>query len=91
MAAGTGGVAGGLVGAMMTRGVEKEMANFYNQEVTAGKILVGAEDHGPQQCRRLASAEAHPLPPGRIRCRWRKVESDSQQSAEAKRKRTSAY
>src|SRR5690242_4559550 len=26
-----GGVAGGLVGAMLTRGVEKELANFYQQ------------------------------------------------------------
>ena len=38
-----GGVAGGLVGAMMTRGVEKELADFYQQAVMEGQILVGAE------------------------------------------------
>lgn len=42
-AAWTGGVFGGLVGAMMTRGVEKELANYYDQAVSAGKILVAAE------------------------------------------------
>src|SRR5262245_56677608 len=29
----TGGVAGGFLGAMMTRGVEKEAANYYDQAV----------------------------------------------------------
>lgn len=38
-----GGVAGGLVGAMMTRGVEKELANYYQQAVIDGHILVAAE------------------------------------------------
>jgi hypothetical protein len=64
-----GGVAGGLVGAMMTRGVEKELANFYQQAVVEGQILVAAGDHGPDQSRRLASAAqiliesgAKPLP-----------------------------
>jgi hypothetical protein len=38
-----GGVVGGLVGAMMTRGFEKELANYYDQAVTRGKILVAAE------------------------------------------------
>jgi hypothetical protein len=38
-----GGVTGGLVGAMMTRGVEKELANFYQQAVMKGQILVAAE------------------------------------------------
>src|ERR1700752_4318129 len=36
----TGGVLGGLIGAMMSRGVEKELANFYDQEVQRGQILV---------------------------------------------------
>lgn len=40
----TGGIVGGLVGAMMTRGVEKELANFYDQEVTRGRILVAVEE-----------------------------------------------
>jgi len=51
-----GGVAGGLVGAMMTRGVEKELANFYQQAVVDGQILVAAEDHGPNHRRSLARA-----------------------------------
>ena len=51
-----GGVAGGLVGAMMMRGVEKELANFYQQAVVAGQILVAAEDHGPDQSTMLANA-----------------------------------
>jgi len=65
----TGGVAGSLIGAMMSRGFERELANFYDQAVVAGKILVAAEDHGPQQAERLARAEhilanagAEPLP-----------------------------
>ena len=43
-----GGVVGGLVGAMMTRGVEKELANYYDQAVERGQILVAAEQHDPQ-------------------------------------------
>jgi hypothetical protein len=69
LAAGAGGVAGSLVGAMMTRGVEKEAANFYAEEVAAGKILVAAEYHGPNQLERLgqasralAAAGAEPMP-----------------------------
>jgi hypothetical protein len=64
-----GGVAGGLVGAMMTRGVEKELANFYQQAVINGQILVAAEDHGSasvahltQAARILADAGAQPMP-----------------------------
>ncbi len=51
-----GGVAGGLVGAMMTRGVEKELANYYQQAVVEGQILVAAEDEGPDHEARLANA-----------------------------------
>jgi heat induced stress protein YflT len=64
-----GGVAGGLVGAMMTRGVEKELANFYQQAVLSGQVLVAAEDHSPSSEKMLAVAEkilaesgARPLP-----------------------------
>jgi hypothetical protein len=64
-----GGVAGGLVGAMMTRGVEKELANFYQQAVMSGQILVAAEDHSANKERALqraasilADAGATPLP-----------------------------
>ena len=57
IAAWTGGIVGGLVGAMMTRGVEHELANYYDQAVTAGKILVAAEDHSEAQRQNLAHAE----------------------------------
>lgn len=64
-----GGVAGGLVGAMMTRGVEKELANYYQQAVMNGQILVAAEDHSEASASRLAEAArilsqagAKPLP-----------------------------
>jgi hypothetical protein len=53
-----GGVAGGLVGAMMTRGVEKELANFYQQSVLNGQILVAAEDRSHDGTHPLASAAA---------------------------------
>ena len=38
-----GALVGGLVGAMTTRGIEKEIANYYDQAVVQGKILVAAE------------------------------------------------
>jgi len=64
-----GGVAGGLVGAMMSRGVEKQLANFYQQSVLSGQILVAAEDHSSNSQRQLAQAAqilaesgAQPLP-----------------------------
>ena len=53
----------------MTRGVEKELANFYQQSVVAGQILVAAEEHGRQGTAKLAKAAeilaesgAKPLP-----------------------------
>ncbi len=52
----SGGVVGGLVGAMMTRGVEKELANYYDQAVTRGQILVAAEQEDPAQCAMLDHA-----------------------------------
>jgi phage tail tape-measure protein len=65
----TGGVLGGFLGAMLTRGFEKEAANFYDQAVTAGKLLVTVEVHGESAQARLAQAErvlseagAQPLP-----------------------------
>jgi hypothetical protein len=65
----TGGILGGFLGAMMTRGKEKELANYYDQAVVEGKILVAAEDHGPQAAENLARASqilaeagAEPLP-----------------------------
>ena len=43
-----GGVGGGFVGAMMARGVEKELANYYDQAVAHGRILVAAEQEDPK-------------------------------------------
>ena len=57
IAAWSGSVVGGLIGAMMTRGVEKELADFYDQALTAGKILVAVEAHGPHAAERLIDAE----------------------------------
>jgi hypothetical protein len=53
---GGGAVAGGFIGAMTTRGVTKEMADFYDQAVTRGKILVAIEDEA-DNTPRLATAE----------------------------------
>jgi hypothetical protein len=50
------GVAGGLVGAMSTRGVEKEIANFYQQAVVEGRILVAIEAQGDDREQRLSHA-----------------------------------
>jgi hypothetical protein len=68
-AAWTGGVLGGFLGAMMTRGFERELADYYDQAVIEGKILVAAEAHGSSAPRRLAQAVeilaqagAEPLP-----------------------------
>jgi len=53
----SGGVVGALIGAMMTRGVEKELADYYEQSVARGKILVAAESEGPGSAERLTKAE----------------------------------
>jgi hypothetical protein len=69
-----GAIWGGFIGAMMTRGIEKEAANFYDQEVQEGKLLVTVEKkHGePAHVsgrpslydaeRILSEAGAQPLP-----------------------------
>jgi hypothetical protein len=57
LAAWTGGVVGGLVGAMMTRGVERELADYYDQAVLKGRILVAAEAAGDEEKGSLAEAE----------------------------------
>src|SRR5688572_28104531 len=65
----SGGAFGSLIGAMVTRGFEKSAANYYDQAVVAGKILVAVEVHGEDQQARLATASrvldeagAEPLP-----------------------------
>jgi hypothetical protein len=64
-----GAVWGGFLGAMMTRGLEKEAADYYDQAVQAGKILVTVEQQHPDQRPTLLEAEnvfaaagAEPLP-----------------------------
>jgi hypothetical protein len=54
--AAAGGVAGGFIGAMMTRGVERELANYYQQAVLEGRILVAAEASGSDAAHKLALA-----------------------------------
>ena len=53
-----GAVWGGFLGAMMTRGLEKEAADYYDQAVQAGKLLVTVEQQSPDQRPTLAEAEA---------------------------------
>ena len=53
----TGGILGGFLGAMMTRGIEKEAADFYDQAVVDGNILVAVEVHGDGAEESLARAE----------------------------------
>jgi outer membrane lipoprotein SlyB len=53
-----GGVFGGFLGAMITRGEENELADFYEQAVMRGQILVAAEAHGPDAEIDLARASA---------------------------------
>jgi hypothetical protein len=57
LGAGGGAVTGGLVGAMMSRGFDNEIANFYDQALQRGQILVSVEDEGPNSQERLALAE----------------------------------
>lgn len=53
----TGGVIGGFLGAMMTRGIEREAADFYDQAVEDGEILVSVDVHGPDAETQLKRAE----------------------------------
>lgn len=53
----TGGVVGGLVAAMMTRGVERSAAELYSQALTDNKILVAVESHEADADSSLAKAE----------------------------------
>ncbi len=64
-----GAIWGGFIGAMMTRGIEKEAANFYDQEVQRGKLLVTVEEKDHRHHPTLADAErifaeagAEPIP-----------------------------
>jgi len=53
---GGGAFAGSFTGAMMTRGFENEVVNYYDQAVQRGKILVAVEVEGEGNKARLAEA-----------------------------------
>lgn len=55
-AAWTGGLAGGFIGSLVGRGVQEELAHFYDHAVTQGKLLVAVEDRGEQAAEQLAAA-----------------------------------
>jgi hypothetical protein len=55
-AAGALAVTGGLVGAMTTRSVEKEISNYYQQAVVDGFILVAVEPNEAERETRLSQA-----------------------------------
>jgi hypothetical protein len=63
----TGGIAGGFVGAMTARGVEPDLADYYEQAVRRGRTLVAVETgaaDGPATARAeavLADAGAEPV------------------------------
>ncbi len=40
---GTGAIVGGFIGLMMRQGVEKELAYYYDQAISRGRILVAAD------------------------------------------------
>jgi outer membrane lipoprotein SlyB len=54
LGAAAGAVSGGFIGAMLTRGFEPEIADYYDQALQKGKVLVAVEDDDE---RRLAEAE----------------------------------
>ena len=53
----SGGIAGSFLGAMTSRGVDKEAADFYDQVVETGKLLVVVEDHSEKANENLRIAE----------------------------------
>jgi hypothetical protein len=52
-----GAVAGGFIGAMRSRGEEGALADFYDQALTRGDLLVAVEDDKPGSHLRLQQAE----------------------------------
>jgi hypothetical protein len=57
LGAGGGAVAGGFIGAMLTRGMEDQAANFYDQALQKGQILVAVESSSPDSEARLEEAD----------------------------------
>ena len=56
-AAGGATVFGGFVGAMMTRGMEREVADFYDQALEKGQILVAVERGDDVTSEQVAAAD----------------------------------
>jgi hypothetical protein len=54
---GVGAVVGGFVGAMMTRGMEPEVADYYDQALQKGQILVAVELSDEVTAQQLAEAD----------------------------------
>ncbi len=52
-----GAGAGTFIGAMVSRGFEREVTNYYDQALQKGSILVAVHDEGPDRVARLAAAE----------------------------------
>jgi hypothetical protein len=57
-AAATGGVFGSFVGAMLTRGLEEETANYFDQALTQGQYLVSVEHVEGEGAPPLEAADA---------------------------------
>ncbi|MFO0930475.1 MAG: alpha/beta hydrolase-fold protein [Gemmataceae bacterium] len=55
---GGGALAGSFAGAMMTRGLQKEIADYYEQSLELGQILVAVEVHGDNAEQRSTRAAA---------------------------------
>jgi hypothetical protein len=55
--AGTGALVGTFIGAMVSRGVEHEVADYYDQALTAGDLLVAAEIEAGEDLAKLERAE----------------------------------
>lgn len=64
-AAVTGAAAGGFIGAMMTRGFDPAIADYYDQALQAGKVLVAVESEDKDTLERaeraLEMAGAEPM------------------------------
>jgi hypothetical protein len=66
---GGGAAAGAFIGAMLSRGVETEATDYFDQAVQDGKVLVSVETPEEHRDERIADAErilreagAEPLP-----------------------------
>jgi hypothetical protein len=54
---GAGALAGSFTGAMVARGLESDLADYYDQAVRQGKILVAVDLHDKPDAQRLERAE----------------------------------